>query len=193
VTLSLLPLLIFAAEICVVTICTIRIIALGRGLKVLAAVLGFFEITIWLFAIGQIMRNLTDPFCYLAFAGGFTLGNYLGVVIEERLALGTVLVRLITPRNPATLVARLKQKDYGVTTVAAEGATGPVNVVLTVVPRKELKSVSTMLHAFDTHAFYSVDDLQTATHGIFPVARRRMSRLLPSMLRMRSTTAVSVE
>jgi uncharacterized protein YebE (UPF0316 family) len=192
VTVSLLPLLIFAAEICVVTICTIRIIALGRGLKVMAAVLGFFEITIWLFAIGQIMRNLADPFCYLAFAGGFTLGNYLGVVIEERLALGTVLVRLITPRDPVVLIERLKQAEYGVTTVAAEGVNGPVSVVLTVVPRKELKSVVALLRAFDPHGFHSVDDLQTATHGIFPSARRRLGRLLPGPFRMRAS-AVSVE
>jgi uncharacterized protein YebE (UPF0316 family) len=169
----LLPLLIFVAEVCVVTICTIRIIVLSRGLKVLAAALGSIEITIWLFAIGQIMRNLSDPFCYLAFAAGFTLGNYLGVVIEERLALGTIMVRLITPRNPAMLIERLRQGEYGVTSLPAAGVNGPVNVVLTVVPRKELKTVTNLLHAFDPHAFYSVDDLHAATHGIFPSARLR--------------------
>src|SRR5947209_2547847 len=62
-TFPLLPLLIFCAELCVVTISTIRIIFLSRGMKTLAAILGFFEITIWLFAIGQIMRNLSDFGC----------------------------------------------------------------------------------------------------------------------------------
>jgi len=76
-TWPILPVLVFVAEICVVTLSTIRIIFLSRGMQVAAATLGFFEVSIWLFAIGQIMQNLDNIGCYLAFAGGFTLGNYL--------------------------------------------------------------------------------------------------------------------
>ena len=101
----LLPLLIFVAEMCVVTVSTVRIIAVSRGLKALAAVLGFFEITLWLFAIGQIMSNLSDPACYIAFAAGFTLGNYLGITLEEKMALGSLVVRIIT-RHDATALWR---------------------------------------------------------------------------------------
>src|SRR5207302_8078013 len=88
---SLLPLLVFVAELCGVTLATMRTIFVSRGMKALAPLLGFFEVSIWLFAIGQIMRNLADPGCYLGFAGGFTLGNYLGVVLGKRLAIGTVV------------------------------------------------------------------------------------------------------
>src|SRR5205823_2012095 len=98
---STLPLLVFLAELCVVTIGTIRIIFIARGMKVLAPVLGFFEVSIWLFAIGQIMQNLSNLGCYLAFAGGFTAGNFLGVLIEKRLGLGTLVVRVITGRPAA--------------------------------------------------------------------------------------------
>ena len=95
-TLPILPLLIFFAELIVVTISTVRIIFVSRGRKYLAPVLGFFEITIWLFAIGQIMQNLSDLGCFVAFAGGFTVGNFLGVLIEQRLAIGHAVVRLVT-------------------------------------------------------------------------------------------------
>src|SRR5438045_1109329 len=81
---TLLPLLVFFAELCVVTISTLRIIFISRGMKYLAPLLGFFEITIWLFAIGQVMQNLNDAGCFLGFASGFTLGNFLGVLIEKR-------------------------------------------------------------------------------------------------------------
>src|ERR1700693_3306783 len=91
-----LPLLIFVAEICVVTISTVRIIFVSRGRKFLASVLGFFEVTIWLFAIGQIMQNLSNIGCYAAFASGFSLGNYLGVLIEQKLAMGDSVIRIIT-------------------------------------------------------------------------------------------------
>ena len=90
---------IFVAEMCVVTLCTVRTIFVARGMKFLAPLLGFFEVSIWLFAIGQIMQNLSNLGCYLGFAGGFTAGNYLGVLVEQRLGLGTLVVRIITPRE----------------------------------------------------------------------------------------------
>src|SRR5204863_3968288 len=92
--LSLLALAIFLAEMCVVTLGTLRIIFVARGRKYLAPLLGFFEILTWLFAIGQVMQNLNDPFCFFAFALGFTVGNFLGIVVETRLALGIATVRI---------------------------------------------------------------------------------------------------
>ena len=103
-----LPVLVFLAELCVVTLATLRIIFLSRGRKLPAAVLGFFEITLWLFAIGQIMQNLSDLGCFFGFAAGFTCGNYLGVLIEQRLAIGTLVVRTITHKDAGDLTrARL--------------------------------------------------------------------------------------
>ncbi|HMF17643.1 MAG TPA: DUF5698 domain-containing protein, partial [Gemmataceae bacterium] len=117
----MLPLLVFLAEICVVTIGTIRIIFVSRGMKVLAPILGFFEVTLWLFAITQIMTKMTDPAtdiftkssCFLAFAAGFSVGTYLGILIDEKLAIGTTLVRIITQKNPAELVRNLTLADFG--------------------------------------------------------------------------------
>ena len=181
--LSALPLLVFFAELCVVTLSTIRIIFVARGMKVLAPVLGFFEVSIWLFAIGQIMQNLSDLSCYLAFAGGFALGNYLGVLIEKKLAIGSVVVRIITPRDVRVLMEGLQAAEYGVTTIDAQGTTGPVKIVFTVVRRKELDSVVTLIKAFDPKAFYSVDDLQSLEAGIFPTAKGRLRGLIPGSLR----------
>jgi len=168
----LLPAAIFLSELCVVTLTTVRLIAVARGLKRAAALIGFVEVTIWLFIIGQVMGRLTDPLCWLAYAGGFTLGNYLGVAIDEKLALGTVLVRLITPRHPADLLAALKAANYGVTSQDAHGANGPVRVVLTVVQRKELPQVLGLIQRHEPTGFYAVEELQTAARGVFPLRSR---------------------
>ena len=95
----LLPLLIFCARVCDVSISTIRLILLYRGRRVLAPVLGFIEVLIWLLAMRQIMSNLTNPFIYIGFAGGFAMGNYVGIILEEKLAesLGTRVT--IEPRE----------------------------------------------------------------------------------------------
>jgi uncharacterized protein YebE (UPF0316 family) len=181
--LTFLPLLVFLAEMCVVTLGTVRIIFLSRGRKVLATGLGFFEVVIWLFAIGQIMQNLTDVGCYVAFAAGFTAGNFCGVLIEKRLAIGTLVVRIITRRRADELVARLREAEYGVTSMDARGATGPVQVVFTVIPRRERENVVGIIKAFDERTFYSVEEIQSAEAGIFP-APRRVRGLLPLPLRL---------
>jgi uncharacterized protein YebE (UPF0316 family) len=178
----LIPVLIFAAEVCVVTVGTLRIIFVSRGQKILAPLLGFFEILIWLFAIGQTMQNLNNVACFLAFALGFTLGNWLGILIEKKLAMGTVIVRVITHRDAADLIAALRAASFGVTCVDGHGAKGKVQIVLTVVKRKQLAEVVALIEAYHPHAFYAVDELQTASEGIFPAARKRPG-VLPSLVK----------
>jgi uncharacterized protein YebE (UPF0316 family) len=183
-----LPLLVFLAELCVVTIGTIKIIFVARGMKILAPLLGFFEVSIWLFAISQILQNLSDLGLSLAFAGGFTAGNFLGVLVEKKLALGSVVVRVITARDVTDLLGGLQAAEYGVTTIDAQGATGPVKIVFTIVRRKELDNVVAIIKGFDANAFYSVDDLQSLQAGIFPVAKGRLRGLIPVPLRLFRST-----
>jgi uncharacterized protein YebE (UPF0316 family) len=182
--LPLLPLFIFAAEVCVVTISTMRTIFVARGMKFLAPFLGFFEVSIWLFAIGEVMKNLNNPSCYVAFAGGFTLGNFLGILLEKRLAIGSVWVRIITRRDAGGLVDALRSADYGVTTLDAQGTTGPVQMVVTVVPRKELAHVIALVKGFDPRVFYAVDEVQAAAEGVPSLAPKRARSFLPALFKL---------
>ena len=178
----LLPGLIFLAEMCVVTLGTLRIIFVSRGHKLLAPVLGFFEIVIWLFAIGQVMSNLTNGFCFLAFALGFTLGNYLGILIEKKLALGLVQVRVITPKPAEDLMDALNGAHFGVTCIKGEGASGPVNVLVSVVRRKHRHEVLDLVRAYHPGAFYSIEEIQTASEGIFPTSSTNPVRVMAATL-----------
>lgn len=176
-----LPVFIFFAEMVVVTLCTLRTIFISRGMRVLAPMLGFFEVTIWLFAIGEVMKNLNDIRCMLAFAGGFTLGNLLGILIEQSLALGSVVVRTITHKNAAELIAALRAASYGVTCLQGQGATGPVQVIFTIVARRQLPAVIEILKRFDPRVFYSVDALASCEAGVSPPPPPRLN-ILPSIL-----------
>jgi uncharacterized protein YebE (UPF0316 family) len=177
---SYLPLFIFFAELCVVTISTLRTIFVARGMKFLAPLLGFFEVSIWLFAIGQVMKNLSDLSCSAAFAGGFTLGNFLGVLIEGKLAMGNAVVRIITRKDAGDLIGALRSAGYGVTAVDARGATGPVQIVFTVIRRRDLGRVVALAKGFDPKVFYSVDELQEAAEGVSP--RRGLRGLFPGLV-----------
>ncbi len=175
-----LPFYIFLAEVCVVTISTMRTIFVARGMKFLAPLLGMFEVSIWLFAIGEVMKHLNDWRCSAAFAGGFTLGNFLGILLEEKLAMGSVGIHMITHQDADQLIEALRAADYGVTCIKAEGATGPVHVVYTVIKRKNLAHVLTIARRSHPNVFYSVDDLHSAAAGVAPLTRRRWTGLIPT-------------
>jgi uncharacterized protein YebE (UPF0316 family) len=165
------PFLIFVARIFDVSLGTVRVIFVSRGLKYLAPVVGFFEILIWLLAIGQIMKNLSNPACYIAYAGGFAMGNFVGIHIAEKLSLGLVMIRVVTKKDAAPLVDFLKAENYGVTSVDGHGTSGQVKVVFTIVPRREVRSVVELIKKFNPQAFYSIGEVGLVESGIFPIRK----------------------
>jgi len=173
----LLPGLIFIARVSDVSLGTVRVIFVSRGLKYLAPVVGFFEIIIWLLAIGQIMQNLTNPMCYIAYAGGFATGNYIGIWIAEKLSLGVVLIRVITSKDASELLKYLKAAEYGVTSVDAQGAEGKVQVVFTIVRRREVASVVNLIKQFNPKAFYTIEEVGFVEEGIFPERKTWLNNL----------------
>ena len=163
--LLILPALIFLARICDVTLDTVRIIYVQRGMKFVAPILGFFEVLIWLMAITQIMQHLTSPIHYIAYAAGFAAGNFIGIIVEEKLSVGTVLVRLITRKDTAQLVECLRKKGYRNTKHEASGEQGTVNIIFTIVKRKELQTVLQIIKTCNPTAFYTVEDIRHASEN----------------------------
>lgn len=164
---GLIPILIVIARIIDVSIGTVRIIYLIRGHKMLAAILGFFESLIWLIAVVQIMQNITNPLYYVTFAGGFALGNYVGLFIEEKLAIGNSIIRIITQREASGLVEKLNNAGFGVTHVDAFGRTSEVKIIYSVVKRDDLHRVLKIVKEFNPKAFYTIEDVQYVREGIY--------------------------
>ncbi|MCE5249463.1 DUF2179 domain-containing protein [bacterium] len=163
-----LPLFIFCARIMDVSIGTMRVIFVSKGFKAFAAMCGFFEVLIWIFAITTIMRNLTNVFNYFAYAAGFATGNYVGMVIEEKIALGTVLVRVVARNSVLDLIEYLKNNNYGVTIHDAQGLYGNVTILFTIIPRQNLASVVSFIKQINPQAFYTVEDVRFVNQRIFP-------------------------
>ena len=174
-----LPILIFVARIMDVSLGTVRLVFVSRGFKFLAPLVGFFEVLIWILAMGQIMQILTNPVCYIAYAGGFATGNFVGIHIAEKLSLGMALVRVITDKDASGLMESLKLENYGVTSIDGRGLSGEVKIIFTIVPRKEVRSVVDLVKKFNPRAFYSVEEIGFVEKGIFPAKKSwRSSGLL---------------
>ncbi len=163
-----LPILIMLARILDVSIGTIRIILVARGYKLLAPVLGFFEVIIWLIAISQVMQHLKNVMCYLAYGTGFALGNYVGILMESKLAMGLQAIRVITQTELHSFPMVLRDEGFGVTTLDAYGSRGPVNIFFTIVPRKDVPRVLDLVKIFAPDSFVTVEDIRSSYAGIFP-------------------------
>jgi uncharacterized protein YebE (UPF0316 family) len=163
-----LPLLVFLARITDVTLGTIRIIFTSRGKRNVAPLLGFVEVFIWVSVISEITKGAHNIIAYLAYAAGFATGTYVGMLIEERLAIGNLVVRAILPENQVHLADALRAAGYGVTIVDAHGGKGPVKLVYTIVSRKDLPDVISMIHQKYPKAFFTVEELRSVAQGIFP-------------------------
>ena len=169
----ILPVLIFCARICDVSLGTIRVIFITKGVRYLAPLIGFFEVIIWLLAIGQVMNNLTNVASYIAYGGGFATGTFIGMRIEEKISLGLTSVRIITIEEPSQLVNYLRSQNYGVTTIDGEGATGQVKMVFSIIRRQDLPDVVELIKKLHPGAFYSIEDVKSVSEGVFPGERRR--------------------
>jgi len=163
-----LPFLIFCARICDVSIGTVRIIFVSKGKKNIAPLLGFFEVLIWIIAISKIMENLNNYICYVAYALGFATGNLIGMIIEERLAVGTQLIRVFTNLDGLKLVHMLNSNGYGATMVKARGAREDVDLVYTILQRNDIPKALEVINNFQPDVFYTIEDIRSASEGIFP-------------------------
>ncbi|MDD4494743.1 MAG: DUF2179 domain-containing protein [Eubacteriales bacterium] len=163
-----LPLLIFASRLLDVPLSTIRIMFMSKGRKFLAPLFGFFEVLIWVIAISQIMQHLDNVLAYLAYAGGFALGNYIGIRLEEKLALGIYMVRIILTQDDNKMMERISNEGFGVTKVMGVGTNGPVDIIYTVIRRKDLERLVNIIHQCSEKAFYSIEEARTAYAGVFP-------------------------
>lgn len=161
----LLPLLIFLARITDVSINTIRIIYVLGGRKLTATILGFFESFVWLMAIRQIFEHLDNWVCYIAYPGGFAMGILVGMMIEERIAYGKVIVRIITRKDVKELIAFLNKNHFRYTKVDAEGPDGHENLVFTVLQRENLEDLLIKMKAILPTAFYTVEKVNRAGEG----------------------------
>lgn len=165
------PFLIFLARVVDVSLETVRIILIARGMKILASVLGFFEILVWLIVLGEIMNSLNDPVNYIAYAGGFAVGNYVGIWIENKLAMGLSILRIITQSDMMGIVIAIQSMGYGVTYVEAHGEKGPGVIVFAVVRRKDLPQVTEVVKSIDPTAFYTIEDVRMVSEATFPTQR----------------------
>ena len=166
-------LFIFFARVIDVSMFTVRTLLLVRGKKYIAAILGFFEVTIYIVALGRVMSTLDNWVNILAYSLGFAVGNVMGSIIESKMAIGTITVRIVPKKTcDEELAEKLRGMGFGVTMIEGIGKNGPVCMLDTTLHRKELHVLMDYIKKTDAEAFVTVSDARETRGGYMRSVKR---------------------
>lgn len=158
-------LFIFVARIFDVSFSTIRVLMLTRGKRLHAALLGFFEVSIYIMALSQVIQELNSPLKILTYALGFSCGTLVGGFIEEKIAIGYALVQLIPKKHAPQLIIALRAENFGVTVVEGKGRTGPRSILNITLRRKNVPHFITLVNQIDPESFFTIFDARSTKGG----------------------------
>lgn len=160
-------LLIFLARLIDVSLATIRMIMVVRGKRIIAACIGFVEASVYILAVGKVLSAIKNPLNVLAYALGFATGNYVGIFLEEKMALGSIIVQVILEYEVTELVEKLRDKGFGVTVVEGCGKEGIRHLLNVTLQRKNLPKLYSIIDNHDRNAFVTVTDARAIRGGYF--------------------------
>ena len=159
-------LLIFVLRIVDVGLGTIRTVFILQGRKELAALIGFVEVTVFIFAISQAIVGIGHNWVLmLAYSGGFAAGTYIGLLLEGKFAMGFSQLRVISRGQGEPIIQALWAAGHGATLVEGNGRRGPVDLVFSIVPRKDIQECTRIATEIDPDCFVAVSDSRSLARG----------------------------
>jgi uncharacterized protein YebE (UPF0316 family) len=160
-------LFIFFARVTDMSLTTIRTLMIVRGRRLQAALIGFFEVIIYITALNRVVNQLDNPLNLLSYALGFATGNYVGIFIEEKMAIGNITVQIISKTESVVIEGALRNAGYGVTVFKGTGLEGERNVINVHLFRKDLPWLLERVRELDREAFITVMDARSTLGGYY--------------------------
>jgi uncharacterized protein YebE (UPF0316 family) len=158
---------IFALRVADMSLDTIRVLFVVRGRKSLAWILGFFQSIIFVLAISSVLTHLDNPLNVIGYGAGFATGNVVGMLIEERLAIGHIQLSIVSSRRGAAVIESLRKSGYAVTEIPARGRDGMVSLISCSVNRRDVDRVETIVLETDAEAFVTAEDVRPIRRGFW--------------------------
>lgn len=159
--------IIFGLRVIDVSLATMRVLMVMRGRKSLAWTFGFCQALVYLIAFKIIFSDLGNWFNILGYAAGFATGNVVGMLIEERLAIGHTHMRIVSSRWGSAIADKLRSEGYAITEIPARGKDGMVTVLNCSVRRKNVSRVQQIINEIDAEAFITAEDVRPVRRGFW--------------------------
>lgn len=158
-------LLIFLARVLNITLATMRTLVMTRGLRVVSAVLGFFEALIFAVVISQVVQDLGNVWNLVSYSAGFAGGILVGLTIEQRLAMGYATLNIVSSHKAHEVAEAIRQAGFGATESWGHGSEGRVGLVRTVVNRREVSRISDVINKADPASFVTIEETRSVWRG----------------------------
>jgi uncharacterized protein YebE (UPF0316 family) len=158
---------IFVAKVIEVSLMTVRTVLVTKGEKGYGAIIGIFEISIWIILTSTVLAGLQDdPFKMVVYALGFAVGIYLGSILEEKLAIGLVTVQVIVNSNDGEILTDdLREKGIGITVIDGQGLSEPKKILILHIQRKRKNEIIRNIIKVVPSSLISASDLKTVYGG----------------------------
>ena len=163
---------IFLLRVVGVSISTIRMLVMMRGRKFAAVALGFFEVLVYVLAIGQVMTDHSNVWSVLGYCAGFCVGTLTGMMLDERMVRGHAAVRVISRTAGKTVLDALHAAGHGATLETGVGRDGPVSIIHAIVMRRDVPALCDLVHTTDPASFLTVEDARTVLRGYLRAGQR---------------------
>lgn len=160
--------LIFMARVVDVSMATTRTLMVVQGRRLQAAAIGFFEVGIYVTVLGKVVSSLDNPLNLLAYCAGFAAGNFVGITIENKIAMGNLSAQIILKSSSESdLVDALRNNGFGVTILEGQGIEGPREILSVVLNRKDMQKLKSAVDSVDTNAFITINNITPVRGGYF--------------------------
>jgi uncharacterized protein YebE (UPF0316 family) len=181
-------LLIFSLRIVDVSCDTMRVIFAIRGKRGIAAALGFVQALVWIFAVGNAVKHLDSVLHVIGYAGGYAMGTYVGVSLEQAIAYGVATIRVVSNKSGVEIAEALRKGGYGVTEFPGFGRDGAVEIINSVVQRSHLSDVLAIIAARDKDAFVTVEEPKILRGGMVATREWRLVEPFTRWMKTKSSS-----
>lgn len=165
---------IFTARVIDVSLSTFRMLMVVQGRRGQAAFIGFFEVCIYIMALGKVVESLDNPINLLVYGLGFACGTYVGITIEGKIALGNLSAQIILKEDGNDeLIGHLRENKFGVTVVRGYGKEGTREILSVAMNRKDLIKLKNIVYQYDPKAFITVNNINPVSGGYFSPVKKK--------------------
>ncbi len=160
-------LFVFAMRVTDMSLDTLRLLFMVRGRKLLAGLIGATQAAVFILAVSAVLSGPLNVWTVLGYSLGFGAGVILGMLAEERLALGYAMLRIYSQSQGKAIAEALRGAGHAATEIMARGREGDIIVVNSVVARKNVGAVRAVIAGVDGDAFVTIDEARPLQHGYF--------------------------
>jgi len=150
-----------------VSMATLRIVLITKDERLKGAIIGFFEVVLWVILVSTVLSNITqDPIKVVIYALGFAIGNYVGSLIENYIAIGTSNVEAIVLKQDGALLCKeLRDRGFAVTTVNAHGMNNEREILYMHIPRKKVREAVLLIKSIQNNVVITINDIKPIYGG----------------------------